>query len=160
VNSLIVDVAGPADVERWKAIRLRSLQDSPSAFGSTYAREAAFTEADWRDRLENPDSVAVLVALDGRDVGIGGAFPDLPGWLHVVAMWVDPQARGQRVAHRVLDTVRGFADQHGRRLHLDVALGNDAARASYLSYGFTPTGETRLLRVGATERVERMVLRA
>ena len=155
-----VHQAGPEDWAAWRDLRLRALQDSPAAFGSTYARELAFTEHDWRDRLGDATSVSVLALAGGTPVGMGAGFSDLPGWLHVVAMWVAPQWRGQRVGHRVLDGIRGWADERGLRLHLDVAQGNPAARSSYLSYGFTPTGETRPIREGATEQVERMVLRA
>ena len=45
------------------------------------------------------------------------------------------------------------------RLHLDVATGNAVARRSYERYGFVATGETRPIRDGSADRVERMVLR-
>jgi GNAT superfamily N-acetyltransferase len=153
-----VRVLGGDDWPTWRDIRLRALRDSPNAFGSTYAREIRFTETDWRRRLEAPDQVSVLVLEDGRPVGMGGGFPDLPGWLHVVAMWVDPAARGQGVTRAVLDTIRRWADERGLRLHLDVSTTNPVARRAYERYGFTVTGETRPLRAGSAEVVERMVL--
>jgi GNAT superfamily N-acetyltransferase len=73
---------------------------------------------------------------------------------------VEPSARGQGVGHLILDAVRGRAEQRGLRLHLDVARGNAGARRSYERYGFVATGETRPLREGAPELVERMVLQA
>ncbi|MGZ4597055.1 MAG: GNAT family N-acetyltransferase [Actinomycetes bacterium] len=158
MSGVRVDRLGPADAGRWKATRLRALLDSPAAFGSTHAREVAFTPDDWAERLSNPDGVCVLAALDGVDVGIGGGYVDLPGWLHVVAMWVAPEARGRRIGHRLLDEVRAWAAERALRVNLDVALGNDTARSSYLAYGFAPTGRTRPLREGATELVERLVL--
>ncbi len=155
--------AREVDGEAWRAwrdLRLRALRDAPSAFGSTYARERDFGEDVWRDRLGDPDGVAVLAFADGTPVGMGAGYQDLPGWLHVVAMWVDPAWRGRRVGHRVLDAVRAWAEARGLRLHLDVAEGNVAARASYERYGFEPTGESRPIREDATERVERLVLPA
>jgi ribosomal protein S18 acetylase RimI-like enzyme len=137
------------------------LRDAPEAFGSTYERERAFDEAVWRGRLSDPTQVAVLARAGDTVVGMGAAFPDRPGWLHVVAMWVEPAWRGRRVSHRVLEALEAAADERGARLHLDVAVGNQAARASYLRYGFTPTGETRPLREGPDdtgELVERLVL--
>lgn len=156
---MTVRVLGVDDWRQWRDTRLRALVDSPGAFGSTHAREVAFTEADWRDRLEEPTSVCVL-AYDGEEhvLGMGGGFTDLPGWLHVVAMWVEPAARGRGVAREVLDALRGWADRRGQRLHLDVETSNALARHVYLGYGFVPTGETRPLRDGSAELVERLVL--
>ncbi|MGN6129349.1 MAG: GNAT family N-acetyltransferase [Nocardioidaceae bacterium] len=162
-------IAEPVEVQRlagddwalWRDLRLRALQDAPAAFGSTYERELGFDEDTWRGRLEDPGQVAVVARAGGTSVGMGAAFPDLPGWLHVVAMWVEPRWRGRRISHRVLDALRAAADERGMRLHLDVAVGNEAARASYLRYGFTPTGQTRPLREGPADTgglVERLVL--
>lgn len=153
-----VRVLGGQDWATWRDIRLRALEDSPAAFGSTYARELGFSEHVWRERLEGHATVAVLVEHQGRPVGMGGGYPDRPGLLHVVAMWVDPSVRGHGVGHLVLDGVRRRGEQRGLGLHLDVAQSNAAARRSYERYGFVATGETRPLREGAAELVERMVL--
>ena len=154
----VVRVLGGDDWPAWRDIRLRALQDSPDAFGSTYAREVAFAETDWRRRLEDPDAVSVL-ALDGpRPVGMGGGFQDLPGWLHVVAMWVEPGARGQGIGQRLLSTIHRWADSRNLRLHLDVSTASPRARQVYERYGFRVTGETRPIRSGASGLVERMVL--
>jgi GNAT superfamily N-acetyltransferase len=156
VSHAVREVGGD-DWPTWREIRLRALADSPSAFGSTYARELAFTEQDWRRRLSG-DGVCVLAEDDGRPVGMGGGFPDLPGFLHVVAMWVDPAHRGHGVGHAVLRGVDAWAQRRGLRLHLDVNTANAAARPSYERFGFAGTGETRPLRDGSDEVVERMVL--
>lgn len=147
-----------SDWERWRDIRLRALQDSPTAFGSTYARELAFEEADWRSRVGNVDGPAVLALAAGRPVGMGGGYQDLDGWLHVVGMWVDPGFRGEHVGSRVLDRIVGWAREYALRTHLDVTHGNDAARRLYAAYGFVVTGESEPLRPGSPERSERMVL--
>lgn len=149
---------GGDDWRLWREIRLRALQDSPDAFGSTYAREVRFIEADWRCRLEDPDAVSVL-ALDGtRPVGMGAGYSDLPGWLHVVAMWVAPSERGRGVGQSLLHAIHSRADARGLRLHLDVSTANPRARRVYERYGFRVTGETRPIRTGSSDLVERMVL--
>ena len=155
-----VRLAGPDDWATWRDLRLRALEDSPSAFGSTYAREAAFDEADWRDRLrpDEPTDVAVLAYRDGVPVGTGAGFGDLPGFVHVVAMWTDPAHRGRGVGAAVLAALAEWAEDHGFRLHLDVNTSNTGARALYERSGYVPTGETRPLREGSDARVERMVL--
>ena len=156
--SRVLRVVDGDDWPAWREIRLRALRDSPSAFGSTYEREEAFTEQDWRARLGERDGVRVLVEEDGTPVGMGGGFQDLPGFLHVVAMWVDPRHRGRGVGQRVLHGIDAWARAHGLRLHLDVNTANPVARRSYERFGFAATGETRPLRDGSTQLVERMVL--
>jgi GNAT superfamily N-acetyltransferase len=139
----------------WRDLRLRALADSPDAFGSTLEREQAFTEDDWRSRVSGPSVVAFA---DGEPVGLGGGYRDLPGWLHVVAMWTEPAWRGHGAGRLVMEVLRGWAAEHGLRLHLDVTVGNDAARRVYEAIGFVATGETRPLRPGSPYDVERMVL--
>jgi GNAT superfamily N-acetyltransferase len=149
---------GVEDWQRWREVRLRALLDSPSAFGSTYEFEAAFTRQLWEARLADPDAVSVLLEEGGAAVAMGAGYQDLPGFLHVVAMWVEPSARGHGVGARVLDHLRAWADARGLRLHLDVVTVNAGARRSYERYGFVGTGELRPVREGAAELVERMVL--
>lgn len=156
----LVRVLTADDCAVWREVRLRSLLDSPGAFGSTYEHELGFTEQFWRARLGDPEGVSVLAWRDDSPIGIGGGFQDLPGHLHVVAMWVAPHARRQGVAHLVLDALRGWADERRLRLHLDVETANTAARRTYEAYGFLATGTTSPLREGVSELTERMVLPA
>lgn len=158
MSDLRVRVAEPDDWTTWRDLRLRALQDSPSAFGSTYERERAFDEATWRERMRGRDGVSVLAWLDGTAVGMGGGFQDLPGFLHVVAMWTDPLRRGLGVGAAVLQTLEAWAAARELRLHLDVNVANPGARALYERCGYVATGETRPLREGSPESVERMVL--
>ena len=47
-------VVRAATVEEWQVlrdIRLEALRDAPTAFGSTYSKQAAYIEADWRRRI-------------------------------------------------------------------------------------------------------------
>ena len=94
----------PDDWEAWRDLRLRSLAESPDAFGSTYERELGFTEDLWRDRLKSGPRVLVLV--DGEPVALGGGFPYDDG-LMVFGMWTDPAHRRRGHADAVLDVVVG-----------------------------------------------------
>jgi ribosomal protein S18 acetylase RimI-like enzyme len=120
--------------ELMKAIRLRSLGDAPDAFGSDYAREAAFTEQDWRRRFTTS---AAFVAMDGEAaVGIVGGMPHDDG-RKLVAMWVAPKARGKRVAGLLIDAVVADAAQRGfSAVCLDVFKANSSALRAYERYGF------------------------
>lgn len=150
-----VRVLEPDDWELWREIRLRSLADSPGAFGSTLAREQGFAEADWRTRLE---SVSVLVLDGGRPVALGGGYRVRDGWLQVVAMWVEPDQRGRGLSRLVLDAVVEAARAEGRRVVLGVTRGNGVARTAYERYGFVATGESEPLREGSELVVDEMVL--
>lgn len=142
---------GPDDWETFRAIRLRSLADSPDAFGSTLEREQGFTEADWRTRLSGP----VVVVDDPDPVAVGGTFDD-DGALHVWGMWTDPDHRGRGHARAVLDALV----RPGTPTVLDVNVANTGARALYLRYGFVATGKLEPLRPGSEQRIELMVLPA
>jgi len=139
----------PDDWETFRDIRLRSLADSPDAFGSTWERERAFTEAEWRRRL----GVPVYVVEDPRPVAIGGTF-DQEGVPHVWGMWTDPAHRGRGHAWRILDALI----PPGTPAQLDVNVTNDGARTAYQRYGFVGTGELEPLRPGSDQRMELMVL--
>ena len=47
-------------VQKFKAFRLFSLQESPEAFSSTYAREVAFPDDVWAGRLANVQATAIV----------------------------------------------------------------------------------------------------
>jgi predicted GNAT family acetyltransferase len=142
---------GPDDWEDFRGIRLRSLADSPDAFGSTLEREQAFTEDDWRRRLTGP----VYVVDDPHPVAIGGVFDDA-GTPHVWGMWTEPAHRGRGHARAILDVLI----PPGTTAELDVNITNGGARAVYERYGFVGTGRLDPLRPGSEQRIERMVLPA
>lgn len=153
-----VRVLGGDDWPTWRDIRLEALRESPEAFGATYAHEREFTEGLWRGPLEDREAVSVLASGDGGPEGMAAGFQDLPGFLHVVAMWVDPACRGRGVSHALLGAIEAWADPRGLRLHLDVSTANRVARRSYERFGFVVTGETSPLREGSCDLKERMVL--
>ena len=139
----------------WRDLRLRSLADSPDAFGSTLEREEAFTEEDWRNRVQ---SMAVVAFVEGTPAALGGGFRIRPGWVQVVAMWTDPAYRGRGLATQVLDRIVKTARSENQRLVLDVARGNSSARTAYEHYGFVATGESSPLREGSAIIIDQMVL--
>ncbi|HET6654405.1 MAG TPA: GNAT family N-acetyltransferase [Nocardioides sp.] len=156
-STVIVRFAGPEDWETWRDLRLRALQDTPSAFGSTYEREVGYDRSRWVERLANPDGVSVLAWIRDTAVGMGAGFQDLPAFLHVVAMWTDPAYRSRGVGSAVLTAIERWAGERGLRLHIEVNVANAGARALYERAGYAGTGEVRPLRDGSDERIERMV---
>ena len=79
----------------FKAARLRALQDTPSAFGSTYARESQFTDADWVARANNwngEKSILYMAMESEAVIGIAGSHLDHedPTQAHLISMWTAP----------------------------------------------------------------------
>jgi ribosomal protein S18 acetylase RimI-like enzyme len=142
---------GPGDWAEFREIRLRSLADSPDAFGSTLERERAFTEAEWRRRA----SGILYVVDDPEPVSVGGLF-DNDGTGHVWGMWTDPAHRGRGHARSILDALIA----PGTPAQLDVNITNGEARAVYERYGFVGTGRLEPLRPGSDQLMELMVLGA
>lgn len=126
------------DWETWRDIRLRSLRDSPDAFGSTLELEAEYDEVDWRERMRK--GPRVLVVDDGRAVALGGGFP-YDETLMVFGMWTAPGHRGRGHATVILDLIVGWARERDLPVVLHVNLANPSARATYEHYGFVATGE-------------------
>jgi ribosomal protein S18 acetylase RimI-like enzyme len=137
---------GPEDHELIRTIRLRSLTLEPTAFGSTFEREVAFSEDDWRERLA-PDASPHFVTVDdsGTPTGmvVGALDADNPSVAHLFAMWVDPHARGLGTADAlVAEVVRWATAQGCAELHLRVTERNERAERMYRRNGFERTGQS------------------
>jgi GNAT superfamily N-acetyltransferase len=141
----------------FRELRLRSLLDSPEAFGSTYGDESSWTERAWRDWAAGRwrDGTAVVFAGHGGDgpavgTATGAEYEAEGGVAHVYAMWVAPDARGAGVGRALLDAVAGWARDRGcDRLVLSVTESNETARRFYEECGFVDTGKREVLREGS-----------
>jgi len=140
----VVRSLGPEDWAVLRDLRLRSLADAPSAFISTYDREASLGEATWRHRLTDGRSFA---GFDGAvAVGVAAGVPGRPGRpteRELVGMWVAAPYRRRGVARRLLEAVAGWArDDGATTLSLGVTDVNAGARAAWLRMGLRPTGRS------------------
>jgi GNAT superfamily N-acetyltransferase len=131
-----------------KAVRLAALLDEPSAFGSTYAAEAAAGDEHWVKRASRAEAgveTVTFFAVDGGAVVglVAGYRPDLaqPS-VELVSMWVEPAARRAGVARALVDAVIAWAREVGAaRVELWVTRGNAAAASLYRAAGFGETGD-------------------
>ena len=132
----------------YKAVRLRALQDTPSAFGSTYARESQFSDDDWQQRAANlctPRSVGYLAHDHDGYCGIAVSFlnEQNPQHAELMSMWVAPEQRRSNTGRLLVDAIEVWARSTGAHtLQLMVTSKNLAAIAFYERLGFTPTGRT------------------
>jgi ribosomal protein S18 acetylase RimI-like enzyme len=138
------------DADEWELardVRLAALREAPSAFGSSYAREAPFTREQWRGRLSSDRSVTFLAELPDRDepAGLAGVYEE-GGIADLMAMWVRPTARGRGVGEALVEAAADWAKARDHdTLYLWVTETNGAARRLYERCGFTPTGERQPL---------------
>jgi ribosomal protein S18 acetylase RimI-like enzyme len=138
----------PATAETFKTVRLCALLDSPSAFGSTYAKEAGLSLEDWQKRAvqwNGERSVGYIAINDTEACGIAAGFLDKddPTRAYLVSMWVAPTHRGHGSGRQLVDGIKAWAQaQSVQRLYLMVTSNNSGARQFYERLGFRETGRT------------------
>jgi len=146
----------PQDADLLRTIRLHSLQDAPSAFGSSYDRELSFTSENWRSRLRSHSTPTFIDEdADGKSGGLATGIPDAAdsSLAHLVAMWVAPEARGTGVGDRLVDGVVGWARGEGfSAVRLRVTEGNLPAERLYERHGFHRTGTMSIVTATASLR--------
>ena len=134
------------NVQVFKAVRLRALQDSPFAFGSTYARESQLSDDEWLRRAENWNGVkgAGFLAIDEKQAcGLAGSFLDEkdPARARLVSMWIAPTHRMRGVGALLVRAAEDWARQAGAaNMHLMVTSHNPSAQSFYQRLDFTFTG--------------------
>lgn len=141
----------PVTVENamiFKAVRLRALQDTPKAFGSTYAKEAQLTDADWVGRTKrwSGEQGMMYLAMDGEaGCGIAGAYLDEQDVTRaqLISMWMAPTHRQRGVGRLLVEVLIRWARLRGAgTMQLMVTSKNDAAILFYQRLGFAFTGRT------------------
>ena len=145
----------PDDAATFQKLRLFALQESPAAFGSSYAEEADRPLEVVAERLEDVSNhVFAAFINEGRLIGVAllrreqrvksghKAF--------VFGMYVLPEHRRQGVGRALLETVISRASELGvRQVNLSVANANKAAVRLYESCGFERFGlERDAFRIG------------
>lgn len=135
----------PDEWSRLREIRLASLLESPEAFGSSYEREIAFTEREWRE-LFNLNSYLVA-SIDGKDIAmifLERLRGDFGATCWVGGCWSNPQYRGIGALRSMFDYVDSVKDQRGWQIQgLGVFIVNKSAIAAYERLGFKAMGEVQ-----------------
>jgi ribosomal protein S18 acetylase RimI-like enzyme len=135
-------------IKEFKTVRLRALEDSPSAFGSTYLKESQFSDEDWFKRVTtwNSDGAVCYIGMDKSEpCGIIAGYFDKtdPRRAYVASMWVAPTHRRTGLGTMLMDAVQLWSRNQGAsELRLMVTSGNSIAAAFYQRLGYTFTGTT------------------
>ena len=133
----------PGEWQALRDIRLRSLLDSPEAFGQRYDEAAAGTDEDWvanaRASAEGDRRLWFLARDDlGAIVGVVQARRRPPSDCLLFSMWVAPKARRLRVGAMLVDAVQDWSTSWGaRRVVLWVLAANEPAMRFYDRIGFS-----------------------
>jgi ribosomal protein S18 acetylase RimI-like enzyme len=146
VTSVLVREVTSDDWETLRDVRLAALREAPTAFASTYAREAPFTEQQWRGQIGH-GGASFLGYLPGHPepAGIGRVY-ESDGEAHMVSLWVRPSARGHAVGEALIDATVDWARARAfAALTLWVTESNAAARRLYERCDFALTGERQPL---------------
>lgn len=132
----------------FKTVRLRALQDSPTAFGSTFARESQLSEEDWHQRSLRwvSDGSIGYLAFDGKTCcGLVACYTEEQNPMsgHVISMWVDPGYRRAGVGNALIEALKEWGRSRGlHQLRLMVTSVNTGAIRFYERLGFGMTGKT------------------
>lgn len=142
-------------------MRLAALRESPRAFLSSYSKELAYEEEEWRAEFDRGEwTIEVRNEKAIALVGVTREQDTPPDECYLEYMWVRPGFRRHGVATDLIRNVlrrllnRGFAT-----IWLWVLDGNEPARRFYEKCGFTSTGLTQRLHRNPWRSEEQMIFR-
>jgi ribosomal protein S18 acetylase RimI-like enzyme len=133
------------DGELLRRLRLRSLEESPEAFGQTFGEASARPMLEWHRnamRSSRGDLRTWLMAQREQDiVGLVQGRHRSPAALLVFSMWVEPAARRLGVGRRLIDALESWAQAwQAEETILWVLRANQPAVDFYRRLGFVVLG--------------------
>jgi GNAT superfamily N-acetyltransferase len=156
----------PDEWQTYRELRLRSLEESPDAFGRTLAEEDSRPDSEWVERLrsgcDSETDLPLIAEIRDQPIGlVWGRFPDSEERekAHLFQMWVDPNFRCRGAGSTLLKLVIEWAAEMGASLLcLGVTCGSPALRL-YARAGFEPAGDPSPMRTGSSLMGQPMQLR-
>ena len=137
-----------------RELRLRSLADSPDAFGQSHAEAGARPAADWHRNARQSshgDGRIWLVAERDGPIGLVQGRKRRPATLLLFSMWVEPQARRHGVGRMLIEALETWANRWGaQETILWVFGGNAPAIRFYRNLGFDTVREGPDVESGAS----------
>lgn len=144
-DSILLRVLDKGDLYRYRAVRLSALQCAPTAFGSSFEEENAYSDSVFARRLEQVNGNAIFGAFDGENLlGTAGVFRhERKSERHRATLWgvyVAPEARGLQLGRALVEKVITHAARHVVVLDAKVVATNEPARRIYHALGFKTYG--------------------
>ena len=136
------------DWQTLREIRLQALATDPSVFGSNYARESAFAEADWRGWLAADTSAIFMLFCDDRPIGMTAISVDREdasgrtGFLW--GTWLDPGHRRRGLSALFYEARLVWARDRAsiERLTVSHRASNESSKFANQKFGFVYTHST------------------
>ncbi|MEY4493076.1 MAG: hypothetical protein RL355_425 [Actinomycetota bacterium] len=142
-ESLIIQELSAQDWERFRDIRLASLQSDPDAFGGDVQKVSQESQSDWESKFEK--IVPVVAVLEGKDCAlltIENLTGDFGATCWIGGCWVDPSVRGRGLMRALFEYLDENAQKRNWQIQgLGVWQYNQSAIDVYLSLGFENKGE-------------------
>lgn len=145
--------------QQYRNIRLEALQKEPAAYSSTYQENVDKPPQYWMDRLqeavEQKNQWLYFAQHNNTVVGMAGAFT-LNNVIHIIAVYVKKEYRGQGIAFRILNRLLEAIYKSAPDTPIEVEVNEDQQPALklYLKLGFVEIArESRNLGDGKTHVV-------
>jgi len=139
-NGVVVQEITANEWQRLRSIRLKSLEESPHAFGGTFEAESAEDEETWRLKFEK--LVFLIASVDGVDgavLSVEVLDGDFGATCWIGGCWSDPQFRGKGLM-RAMFTFIDQQEKDWKVQGLGVWTDNFNAIAAYEKLGFVKMG--------------------
>lgn len=142
------------DAEKYRSIRLESLENVPEAFASSYEEEQDFSIEKYQNQFQSNDSSTYGAFEKGELVGIITLYEEklykLRHRAHIGAMYVSDSIRGLGIGKALMgEAIEKAKNIAGlEQVYLAVVSTNESAKRLYSSLGFEVFGtEKRGLRL-------------
>jgi GNAT superfamily N-acetyltransferase len=147
------------DWQRLRAVRLKSLQESPDVLEGSFETESKETESDWRKKFS---TLTYLVASYlGSDVGLMSVEVldgDFGATCWIGGCWVSPEARGKGALRAMFNYVDEQAPlRDWSKQGLGVMEDNLLAIMAYEKLGFFAMGDKKLANEEFHKYYQRMI---
>ncbi|GAA0303600.1 RimJ/RimL family protein N-acetyltransferase [Gracilibacillus halotolerans] len=139
-----------ADADEYFSLRLEALQDSPTAFATTYEEEKNQSAEKYKLSFNNSTQATTIGAFkDSQLVGVVTLVKEqhmkLSHRVNLVAMYVKPEERGRGLGKELILTAIEYAKNLGgiEQIYLSVLATNVFAKKLYVSCGFEIFGNDK-----------------
>jgi len=137
----------PDDGPLLRQVRLAAIADSPGTFLTTVQQAESRTDDQWAAAAAanagGASQATFFAEVDGRVVGMIGAYIMADGVATLVGLWSAPGHRAMGVADALVSAVSDWATRSGALQLRQWVVGRNAhALKFYADHGFTATGAT------------------